>query len=420
MEGVALIDCNNFYVSCERLFKPNLNGQPVIVLSNNDGCVVSRSQEAKDIGIQMGVPFFQIRDEIKKHGITYFSSNYTLYGDMSARVMEGIQQFSNEVEVYSIDEAFATIEQNAYSRTFRETGRTIRKSVKRWAGIPTSIGIAPTKTLAKIAGDIAKKAPDGVFDLTDERLRGDVLENTDIIDIWGINKALAKRLQKRGIFSAKQLRDMDIRTARKELTVVGARMVEELRGRSCLPMELVQPIKKSITCSRSFAEYVTTAREMEESITNYLSTAAEKLRKSGLIASAVSVFIETNHFRDDKQYSNSGTLKVIATDSTRELLAVALRILRALYRPGFKYKKSGILLLGLQPATGRTQRLFDEKNYLEDRELMKAVDLLNARYGRGAIRFGWPAKSHTNWQMSRDHLSPAYTTNVDQVLRVRA
>lgn len=419
MKAVALIDCNNFYVSCERLFQPKLNGRPVVVLSNNDGCVVSRSNEAKSLGIAMGVPLFQIKAEIEKHQIAVYSSNYTLYGDMSSRVHDSISTFSDEVENYSIDEAFARLEVNRHSKPLFETGVEIRKSVKRWTGIPTSIGIAPTKTLAKIAAKVAKKSPDGVFDLMDVALRDDVLAHTDIIDIWGINTRTAKKLHRYGIRSAMQLRDMDLRTARKELTVVGARLIEELRGFSCLPLELVEPIKKSICCSRSFAGEVKTLSELTESVIVYLSTAAEKLRRARLVTNALNLFIETNQFKEKGLYSNSVTMKINPTDSTRELIALAMRMLEAIYEPGYGYRKSGVVLLGLQPTTSETKRLFDEQQYQRDRDLMKSMDGLNQKYGRQTVRFGMPAKSHQNWRMNRNHLSPHYTTDIEQILRVR-
>ena len=419
MEAVALIDANNFYVSCERLFQPKLNGRPVVVLSNNDGCVVSRSNEAKALGIGMGLPLFQIKKEIEEHRIAVYSSNYTLYGDMSSRLHEAIGRFSGEVENYSIDEAFATLEVNRFSKPLFDTGVEIRESVKRRTGIPTSIGIAPTKTLAKIAGDIAKKSPHGVFDICDPTLRENVLAKTDIIDIWGINHRTAKKLHKHGIHSASELRDMDLRTARKELTVIGARLIEELRGNSCLPFEMVEPVKKTICCSRSFAGEVKTKSELTESVINYLSTAAEKMRKQRLVTNAVSLFIETNLFKEKGLYSNSVTLKVNPTDSTRELIAVVMRMLDAIYKPGFGYRKSGVILLGLQPATSETKRLFDEGRYLKDKGLMATLDALNQKYGRSTVRFGMASKHHKSWQMARNHLSPHYTTDIEQILRVR-
>ncbi|MEO7538384.1 MAG: Y-family DNA polymerase [Pyrinomonadaceae bacterium] len=417
MNAVALIDCNNFYVSCERLFQPSLNDRPVIVLSNNDGCVVSRSNEAKQMGIPMGVPLFQIKDEVARNNVEVYSSNYALYGDMSARVMDAISYFSNEVEFYSIDEAFATLEANRYSDSLLDNGIMIREAVKRWTGIPTSIGIGPTKTLAKIAARIAKKSEDGVYDLMDVGLRERVLAETDVIDIWGVNKAAAKKLNVLGVHTARELRDLDLRTARKSLTVVGSRLVEELRGNSSLPLEFVQPLKKSICCSRSFSAEVTSLGELTESVINHLSTAAEKLRRSRLVANALNLFIRTNQFKEQNFYSNSVTVKVGPTDSTRELIAHVLGLLRAVYRPGFGYRKSGVVLLDLQPAAGETRRLFDDEAYVRDRQLMRTVDMLNAKHGRRTLHFGAPYAKQRNWHMNRNHLSPAFTTDVSQVLR---
>lgn len=418
MKAVALIDCNNFYVSCERLFQPQLNGRPVIVLSNNDGCVVARSQEVKDLGIPMGVPLFQIRKQVEENNISVYSSNYTLYGDISSRVHEAIGNFSDKVENYSIDECFAELEANSYTKSLTESGIDIREKVKRWTGIPTSIGIAPTKTLAKIAGDIAKKSPTGVFDLTNEGLRHEVLANTDIIDIWGINKRTAAKLQKIGIFSARDLRDMDLRAGRKLLTVVGARMIEELRGTASLSLELLTPRKKTICCSRSFGSEVTTFREMADSLISFLSSAAEKMRRQRLTTNAISVFVETNLFKEKGVYTNSATLKIQPTDSTFELITPALRILQAIYKPGYGYRKSGVLLLGLAPVEGETKRLFCDDDYQADRDLMMTVDSLNQKFGRNTVRFGMPVKRMKNWHMSRNHLSSGFTTDLDQILRI--
>lgn len=419
MKAVALIDCNNFYVSCERLFQPQLNGRPVIVLSNNDGCVVARSQEVKDLGIPMGIPLFQIRKQVEENNISVYSSNYTLYGDISSRVHEAIGNFSNKVENYSIDECFAELEENRFSRSFTELGIDIREKVKRWTGIPTSIGIAPTKTLAKIAGDIAKKSPTGVFDLTNEGIRDEVLANTDIIDIWGINRRTAAKLQKIGIFSARDLRDMDLRAGRKLLTVVGARMIEELRGTASLSLELLTPRKKTICCSQSFGAEVKTFREMADSLISFLSSAAEKMRRQRLTTNAISVFVETNLFKEKGVYTNSATLKIQPTDSTLELIPPALRILQAIYKARYGYRKSGVLLLGLAPVEGETKRLFCDEDYQADRDLMLTIDAINQKYGRHTVRFGMPVKRMTNWHMNRNYLSPLFTTDLDQVLRIR-
>lgn len=357
MNAVALIDCNNFYVSCERLFQPQLNDKPIIVLSNNDGCVVSRSQEVKALGIPVGIPMFEIRDQVIEHDIQVYSSNYTLYGDISSRVHEAIGHFSNKIENYSIDEAFVELEENRYLQSFFNAGVEIRSKVRRWTGIPTSVGIGPTKTLAKIAGDVAKKSPEGVFDLMSEDLQDQILEKTELLDIWGINTATAKRLKGIGISSAKDLRDMDIRSGRKLLTVVGARLIQELRGKPNLSLELITPRRKSICCSRSFSAEVKTYAELAESVRNFVSTAADKMRRQKLVANAINLFIETNRFREKGLYTNSATIKIQPTDSTRELIGYAIQVLQRIYKSGYGYRKSGVILLGLQPVEGETPRL---------------------------------------------------------------
>jgi DNA polymerase V len=420
MRLVSLIDCNNFYVSCERLFNLKLRKQPVIVLSNNDGCVVSRSQEAKDLGIQMGVPYFQIQEKVERLGIKVLSSNYTLYADISSRVMDAVGHFSPAIEFYSIDEAFAVLEQNKHLPDVYKAGVEMRSKVYKWTGIPTSIGIAPTKTLAKIAGKNAKKSENGVFELISKDSQDAILEETEIADIWGINLGLAKRLYELRIRNARQFRDLDLRIARKILTVVGARLVLELRGISCLPLEYVQPLKKNITCSRSFAGFVLDESELIEAVVYFLSTAAEKMRKQNLTAKVVQVFVQTDHFRDEPQYNNTATFKFAnSTDSTRELLDAALSCLRAIYRLGYRYRKAGVNLLGLQPAAAETRRLFDDETYVRDKALMKIIDFFNLKYGHGTIGFGLHAQDHDRWQMKRERLSPNYTTSFGDILQVK-
>ena len=418
MNAVALIDCNSFYVSCERLFQPLLNDKPVIVLSNNDGCVVSRSQEVKALGIPVGIPMFQVRDQVIAHDIQVYSSNYTLYGDISSRVHEAIRHFSDKIENYSIDEAFVELEENRYLQSFFNAGVEIRTKVKRWTGIPVSVGIGPTKTLAKIAGNVAKDSPEGVFDIMCKDRQEEILAKTELLDIWGINTATAKKLKAIGISSAKDLRDMDIRSGRKVLTVVGARMIQELRGKPNLSLELITPKRKSICCSRSFSAEVKGYSELAESVRNFVSSAAEKMRGQRLVANALNLFIETNRFRDKGLYTNSATIKILPTDSTRELIGYAIQVLKRIYRTDHGYRKSGVILLGLQPVEGETPRLFGEKQYEEDRTLMRTIDNVNAKYGRNAVRFGLAASNQTRWHMNRNHLSKAYTTNPDQILHV--
>ena len=289
----ALIDCNNFYASTERVFNPKLHKKPVVVLSNNDGCVIARSEEAKQIGVTMGAPLFKVKNLLDENRAEIFSSNYELYGDMSARVMENLRSFSPEVEIYSIDEAFLGFDTK--HDDFNEIGFNIREKIKKWTGIPVSVGIAETKTLAKLANRFAKKT-DGISNLYRSPFVEDALRITPVKDLWGIGRASVEKLENCGVKNAFDLREMDLRHARKMLTVVGARLVLELRGVSCLPLELVPPPKKSITCSRSFGQAVENYEIVREAVAFFLARAAEKLRKHNLAANAVTVFIGTDRF----------------------------------------------------------------------------------------------------------------------------
>ncbi|MGI8494231.1 MAG: Y-family DNA polymerase [Pyrinomonadaceae bacterium] len=413
---IALVDCNNFYVSCERVFNSHLRRRPVVVLSNNDGCVVARSGEAKAIGIKMGVPYFQIEDLIELENVAVFSSNYCLYGDMSARVMEALHLFSSEIECYSIDEAFLKLE--AKNKNLITKGRRIREKIYRWTGLPVSIGIAPNKTLAKIANDKAKKSNTGVFNLIDENLRDEILKETSIIDVWGIGYNSAKKLKSLGINSAFELKNLDRRWARKLLSVVGARIVEELNGRACLPLELVPPAKKSITCSRSFCSLVEHLEHLKEALDDYLIKAGEKMRRQNLTANAVTVFLNTNRFAKTEQYSNSLTIPLAnPTNSTRELREWTQKALIQIYKPNFLYKKVGVILQGLQPEPSETIRLYGEPSYAKDKRLMEAIDKISKNHGRNKIRFGVQRYSN-RWQMKAGMKSKNYTTRLDEVLTV--
>jgi len=416
---ICLADCNNFYVSCERVFAPKLEKRPVVVLSNNDGCVIARSEEAKALGIKMGVPFFQIDYLIQKENLAVFSSNYTLYGDMSARVMEALNLFSPETEIYSIDEAFLNLEgAAANSQSLTEKGVEIKSKIKKWLGLPVSIGIAPNKTLAKIANRVAKKSNRGVFELADEKLIKEVLAETSIRDVWGIGYNSTKKLNALGIKNAFQLKNLDRRHARKLLTVVGARIVEELNGKICLPLELVPPPKKSITCSRSFGVPVESGQILQEALDSYLVKAGEKLRKQNLTANAVTVFLATNRFSKQLQYSNSLTIELAnATNSTKELRAWTRKALTQIFRHGYLYKKVGVILQGLQPETSETIRLYGEKNYEKDKRLMQALDNISKRYGREIIGFGIK-KSEKTWQMKAERKSRRYTTCLSDLLHI--
>ncbi len=410
---IGLIDCNNFYVSCERVFQPALRSRPVVVLSNNDGCVIARSEEAKALGITMGTPYFQIEYLIEKKNVAVFSSNYTLYGDMSARVMEALQSFSPETEIYSIDEAFLRLEEN-----FEETGNKICKLIYQWTGLPVSVGIAPNKTLAKIANRTAKKLKSSVFEMSDAKTRDEVLRETPIKDVWGIGYNSTKKLNALGIFNAFQLKNFDRRHARKLLSVTGARIVEELNGETCLPLDLAPAPKKSITCSRSFGGHVESFADLHDALGCYLVRAGEKMRKNNLTARAVTVFLATNRFSKQPQYSNSHTIELInSTDSTRELREWTRRALAVIYKKGFLYKKVGVILQGLRSESAETIRLRGEKDYQKDKRLCAALDQISRKFGRDAVRFGCRSNSK-NWQMLAEHKSACYTTNLREVLRI--
>lgn len=411
---IALVDCNNFYVSCERVFSPKLRKTPVVVLSNNDGCVIARSEEAKALGIKMGTPYFQIDYLIEKQGVRVFSSNYCLYGDMSARVMETLNYFSPETEVYSIDEAFLNLEEE----NFAEKAFEIKTQLKKWTGLPVSIGIAPNKTLAKIANRIAKKSNVGVYLIENEKTRDEILRETPISGVWGIGYNSAKKLDALGVKNALDLKNLDRRRARKLLSVVGARIVEELNGKICLPLESAPPSKKSIACSRSFGCLVEPIEILSEALDSYLTKASEKMRRQKLTAKAITVFLATNRFSKTGQYNNSKTVELaVASNSTRELREWTKKALFEIYKPGFLYKKVGLILQGLQPETAETIRLYNEANYEKDKRLMQALDKISGKFGRETIRFG-VQKSLKSWQMKSDMKSHKFTTCFGEILKI--
>jgi DNA polymerase V len=408
----ALVDCNNFYASCERVFNPMLEGKPIVVLSNNDGCVVARSNEAKALGIGMGVPEFQIRPLLHAHRVQVFSSNYTLYGDMSQRVMETLEQFSPDVEVYSIDEAFLSLSDFTL-RNLTEYGQAIRATVKRWTGLPVSVGIAETKTLAKIANRVAKWTPDtgGVFDLLACPNREALLGRVAVEDVWGIGPNHARLLKQHGITTARQLSEADDQWIRKRMGVVGLRLVMELRGVSCLDLEQCPAPKQSLTCSRAFGKLINTLAEMEEAVSVYTSRVAEKLRRGRLAATMLTVYLTTNEFKEGPQYSNALTLKLpVVTDSTSELIRCALQGIRAIYRDGYLYKKAGVMLTGLVPVSQAQADLFDSKDRRKSKRLMSALDSINDRWGPGTLQYASSGITKA-WKTQFHRCSPAYTTD---------
>jgi DNA polymerase V len=411
----ALCDCNNFYVSCERVFDPRLVRRPVVVLSNNDGCVVARANEAKALGIKVGEPVFQIKGLIEKHDVQVLSSNYSLYADMSCRVMGVLRGFASRIEMYSIDESFLQLDER--DRDLSGLGHAMRTEVYQQTGIPVSVGIAETKTLAKVANHLAKRSQkaNGVLNLTSTRYHDRALERTSIEDVWGIGPRSAKKLLTQGITTARHLRDLDLKWVRENLTLAGARTVQELRGHSCLNLEYCAPAKKSLTCTRSFRRAIESRAELREAVSTFTVRVGERLRSNRLAASVVTVFAETSRFAKGHHYSNSRTVSGCATDTTAELLRRSLACVDAVFKQGERFKKAGILLSDLVPISPLTGRLFDEPEWQRSRALMRVVDTLNANFGRDTVTFAG-CGLRSRWQTKFERRSPRYTTNWDEIM----
>jgi len=418
MKVFALVDCNNFYASCERVFDPRLKNRPIVVLSNNDGCIVARSNEVKALDIPMGVPYFEQKTLIRKHDIAVFSSNYQLYGDMSQRVMDSLRLFAPDIEVYSIDEAFLRLD-HLQPRDLTEYCKTMRAKVMQWTGIPVSIGIGPSKVLAKVANRVAKKqTDDGVFDIRSRKAQDDILKTLDVEKIWGIARRWAERLNRMGIHTASQLRDASPTIIRKHLSVVGERLVRELRGHSCIDLEDVQP-RKNIMSSKSFGNLLTEKEPMEEALANYAARACVKLRQQNSRAQAVYVFVQTSRFRKtDAQYSNGLTCTLtVPTSDTRLIIEAAKFCLGRIYKPGYRYKKTGIMLLDLIPDALEQQHLFADCNQRPGDHLMATVDRINEDHGPDTLFFGAQGVNR-EWKMRCGSRSPRYTTQWDELLKV--
>ena len=414
---VALVDANNFYVSCERAFAPRLEGKPVVVLSNNDGCVVARSEEVKALGVAMGAPVRVIRPLIRQHHIRVFSSNYALYGDLSARLMDVLGRFAPRVEVYSIDEAFLDL--TGFEGTaLAERAQEIVETVRRWLGLPVSVGIGPTQVLAKVANRIAKKQklPGGVVALLEADEQTEALADLQTADLWGIAERWSAKLETLGIDTALQLRDADPPFLRSAFGVVMERIVYELRGIPCLALEEVAPAKRQIVTSRSFGRPVVDLGELKEAVAFHVARAAVRLRRQGSEAGGLQVFVGTNPFvPSDPHYHGACTVELPApTADTRTLVGQAMRGLAAIYRAGFRYKKAGVMLLSLSPADRRQGALFDVADSARSQQLMATVDQINARMGRGTLRFGTEGFRQP-WAMRQAHRSPAYTTRWEEV-----
>jgi len=408
----ALVDCNNFYASCERAFNPSLIGRPVVVLSNNDGCIIARSAEAKALGISMAKPYFQSEPLIKKHGVAVFSSNYALYGDMSARVMSTLGQFSPDMEMYSIDEAFLDLtgfpEVEAYARTIRAT-------VRQWTGIPVSIGLGPTKTLAKIANRLAKSRPelDGALDISRRPDLDALLESIQVGDVWGIGRRYAAMLTGRGIHTARAFRDLPRDFVRKTMTVGGLHTLLELRGVPCLDLEHGPPPKKAIVSSRSFGRPVTLLHEMREALAEHVNRAAGKLRAQDGLAGNILAFVQTNRFiKGEPQYAVSETAALpVPTADAAELIRAGHGILDRIFKSGFRYKKTGVMLFGIERRSCAQGSLLAPPPEISERKeaLMQAMDGINAKWGRTTLRPAACGLKQT-WSMRQEKRSPRFTT----------
>lgn len=416
----ALADVNNFYASCEAVFDPKLVGKPLVVLSNNDGCVVARSAEAKALGIKMAQPWHLIRLEAERRGVIAYSSNYTLYADMSDRVMTILSDMAPELEVYSIDEAFLDL---TGIRNPQQHGLTIRQRVRQWTGLTVCVGVGSTKTRAKLSNHIAKKNPEfgGAFDL--EALSRDQqdawLQRIAVEEVWGVGPRLRERLKAMGIHNVRDLQQTDPKAIRQQFNVVVERVVEELRGISCLDLELLAPPKQQIMCSRSFGRAITDPMELQEAVISYVGRAAEKLRQQYCVARVLHVFAHTNPFKPEQpQYNAALNIKLpIATDDTLMLSRFAGAAAEHIFRPGYAFKKAGTMLMELEPKATRQITLFEDSEQLERRARLNAVlDKANARFGRGSLAVAG-AGINKGWRMNRGMLSPPYTTSIQHIPR---
>ncbi len=418
----ALVDCNSFYVSCERVFDPSSRNKPVVVLSNNDGCAISRSSEAKAVGIAMGAPIFKCQELVRTHNVKIFSANFVLYGDMSNRVMSVLSQFTPNLEVYSIDEAFLALDEFQHLN-LHDYAKKIRASVGKQTGLPVSIGVAPTKTLAKVANHYAKDHTEtqGVFCLLDEETIDHYLEQTPVREIWGVGHEKAVFLQRNGITNALQLKNAPDDWIKKHLTIVTLRTVWELRGISCLTLEEVAPDKKAIGISRTFGYEVRELSQMQEAVSAYMSHAAEKLRRQKSLAGFVQVYVETNPFKNTPFYRNSaGTDVSPPTAYTPHLVETGLACLKKIFRPGLNYKSCGVILTHLSSENRSQEILFEEKYQDSSRQkLMKVVDDYNRGTNAGKLFLAAEGLGKP-WFMKQAHKSKRFTTRWDELLEIKA
>jgi|ETNmetMinimDraft_26_1059896.scaffolds.fasta_scaffold21436_2 DNA polymerase V len=405
----ALVDCNNFYASCERVFNPKLEGRPVIVLSSNDGCAIARSNEAKEAGVKMAQPLYQIMDLVKRHDIQVLSANFHLYSDMSNRVMQVLADTAPATQQYSIDECFLDL--TGLTEDLVDYGRMVQAKVRQWTGIPVGIGIAESKTLAKVGNRIAKKSmkTGGVLNLVGSPWRTKALEMTEVGDVWGIGKQYTKKLNRNGVMTALDLSNQTDGWVRKEMGVGGLKTVRELRGEDCIGFDSIPKPKQTSLVSRSFGHTVTDLDDLINAVTVFASTAAEDIRRANLVSSAASVFIETNRFSSGPQHTPSRSVELSpATNNTKHIVRAAIQGLKEIHREGFKYKKAGVMLLDLVDVDHAPQSLFDHHDPKDDK-LIEAFDQINRQQGPGSVNFG-TAGQPSGWRSNSAYQSPRYTT----------
>lgn len=416
----GLLDCNNFYASCERVFRPNLNGKPVIVLSNNDGCVIARSNEAKALGIKMGVPAFEIRDIVAKHHVHVFSTNFPLYGDMSARVMNLLTRFTPGIEVYSIDEAFLDLSEMKYFDLPKYTKELV-KVIHRSTGIPVSLGIADTKTLAKVANKFAKKhkAYEGVCIIDSEYKRKRALQLTQIEDVWGIGRKLSEKLKQIGVYTAFSFSNLHREWVRKNMTVTGERTWRELNGEPCIELEMIPPKKKQICTSRSFGDMITNKVALSEAISTFAANCAEKLREQKSCAVSLMVFIHTNNFREDmpQYYRNCVITLPTPTSSTIEIVRHAQEALNKIFMDGYAYKKGGVIITEITSENIQLN-LFHQIDREKHNRMMHTLDKLNDHFYRNKVYLAAMGTGGT-WKLKQEHFSQRYTTRLDEIITVK-
>lgn len=421
MELFGLADCNNFYCSCERVFRPDLNGKPVVVLSNNDGCVIARSNEAKSLGLKMGVPFYQVKEILEKNNVAVFSSNYTLYGDMSKRVMSLLSKYTPKLDAYSIDEAFLDF---SGMDNLQEYGKGMVRRITKGTGIPISLGMAPTKTLAKVASKFAKKYKgyEGVCLIDTEEKREKALKLFEVGDVWGIGHRNAKKLEYHGIKTAWDLTQKSASWVRRELSVTGLRTWKELRGESCISIEEL-PHKKSICTSRSFPGIgLDRFQDMEEAVANFAAACSRKLREQHIVCKAMTVFAYTARFRTDLpgDYISGNVFFPIPTNDLQEIVSSAMNVFRTNWKGDGKYlyKKAGVIVWEISKDDEIQGDLFDTIDRDKQRKLMQAIDAVNKQNGHDTIRIASQGYSK-NWHLKNEHLSLHYTTNLEEVIRVK-